>query len=166
MPESSHHAHDAPRVRCLVLTVSDTRTAATDAAGDAVCELLQGAGHHVVARLIVPDEVAAIRGVVEDTITGARADAVLITGGTGIAARDVTPEAVAPLLSRRLPGFGEALRRLSFDTVGAHGLLSRGFAGTAGRTVVFALPGSPRACRMAVQQLVLPLVGHVVGLLG
>ena len=160
---AQHHGGDATTTLVGVLTVSDTRTLATDTAGDAIVAMLGGAGHELIWRQVVPDEVEAIRRALRDAI-GASVHAVVITGGTGVSPRDVTPQAVEPLLTRRIPGFGEQLRALSYAEVGVHGLLSLAFAGVIGTTVVFALPGSPRACDTAMTALVLPMLPHVVGL--
>jgi len=162
----AHHDVDRPRARCLVLVVSDTRTLDTDEAGRLIAERLTGSGHEVVERAVVPDEVRTIRMRVLTAAEDNGVDAIVLTGGTGLARRDVTPEAVLPLVTRHLPGFGEAFRRISFEEAGVHGLLSRAFAGVVGRTVVFALPGSRKACATAMDQLVLAMLPHVVGLAG
>jgi molybdenum cofactor biosynthesis protein B len=160
----THHVPDVPRVRCLVLVVSDTRSLDDDESGVVIAERLTAAGHEVVERALLRDDLKAIRLRVLTAAENGFIDAVILTGGTGIARRDLTPEAVRPLLNRELPGFGETFRRLSFDAIGPHGLLSRAFAGVAGRTVVFGLPGSRRACETAMDQLVLPMLPHAVGL--
>jgi molybdenum cofactor biosynthesis protein B len=163
-PAVKQHQHSAPRaLGCAVVTVSDTRTQATDGGGDLLAELLTGAGHRVVSREIVRDEVEAIRAAAERALASADCRALLLTGGTGTSPRDVTPEAVRPLLERELPGFGELFRMLSFREIGAAAMLSRAFAGSRGAKAVFALPGSPAAIRLALEQLVLPELGHVVG---
>jgi molybdenum cofactor biosynthesis protein B len=161
---SSAHAHRsaAPReLAAVVITVSDTRTHETDTGGALLVELLEGAGHRVVERVIVRDEVAAIRRAVETALARDGVHAVLLTGGTGIAARDVTPEAIDPLLDRRIPGFGELFRVLSYQEIGAAALLSRACAGTARGRVVAALPGSRAAIRLALEKLLLPELPHL-----
>jgi molybdopterin adenylyltransferase len=156
------HRKDAPAsVRCFVLTISDTRAEADDKSGDAIVDLLKGAGHEVVGRGIVRDDPAAVSAVVE--ATKAAADVIITTGGTGITARDSTYEALAALLDKRLDGFGELFRMLSYAEIGAAAMLSRATAGSIGSTAVFSLPGSEHAVRLAMTRLILPEVGHVVG---
>jgi molybdenum cofactor biosynthesis protein B len=155
-------AGDAP-IDVHVLVVSSTRTPKTDESGALLAELVAAAGHRAADRAVVDDDVDAIRAAVR-----ARAEAgvavVLLTGGTGITGRDVTPEAVLPLLRPRLDGFGELFRMLSFQEVGAAAMMSRACAGLVGRTVVFAMPGSKAACRLAAERLILPELRHLVSL--
>ncbi len=162
-PSSAHrHRHHAPRsVPAVVITVSDTRTLEDDTGGALLAELLEGGGHQVLARVIVSDEIEAIRKAVDEAIMRADVRAVLLTGGTGIAARDVTPEAIQPILDRPLPGFGELFRQLSYEEIGSAAMLSRALAGTARGRVLFALPGSRAAIRLALEKLVLPELGHL-----
>lgn len=158
------HRQSAPaRVASLVLTVSDTRTLATDSGGALVEELLSAAGHPVLGREIVPDDARAIARAVE--VATARDDvrAVVATGGTGVAPRDVTPDAVEPLLERVVPGFGELFRVLSYQEIGSAALLSRALAGLRRGRVVFVIPGSRGAVRLAMERLILPEIGHLVG---
>lgn len=162
MSVEQHH-HGALRVaRCAVLTVSDTRTVETDTSGQLMRALLEEAGHQVASHRIVPDEAAVISTEVAAGIADAEVDAVLITGGTGISPRDVTIEAVTPLLEKILPGFGELFRMLSFEEIGPAALLSRAVAGVAGGTAVFASPGSRGAVRLAMSRLILPELGHII----
>jgi molybdenum cofactor biosynthesis protein B len=159
------HRKDAPAsVQCFVLTISDTRTEANDASGDAIVELLEGAGHRVVGRRIVRDDPAAVRDLVRSVMQSSTdtADVILTTGGTGITARDSTYEALAALLDKRLDGFGELFRMLSYAEIGAAAMLSRATAGSIGTTALFSLPGSEHAVRLAMTRLILPEVGHVV----
>ncbi len=158
------HRRQAPAgVSCVVVTVSDTRTEATDEGGLVVIEELERAGHSIRARAMVRDEPDAIRAVIESAIApDAGADAVILTGGTGIAPRDVTYEVVAALLEKRLDGFGELFRLLSYREVGPAAMLSRAVAGVARGCVVAALPGSPAACKLAVARLLGPELGHMV----
>jgi molybdenum cofactor biosynthesis protein B len=158
-----HHASAPKSVGCAVITVSDTRAPDTDGGGDLLAELIAGAGHPVVSREIVRDDIAAIRGAVERALATEACRAVMLTGGTGTSPRDVTPEAVRPLLERELPGFGELFRMLSFQEIGPAAMLSRAFAGSRGGKVVFGLPGSPAAIRLALERLALPELGHLVG---
>jgi molybdenum cofactor biosynthesis protein B len=157
---SLHRKDAAARVRCYVLTISDTRSPATDASGDAIVETLTAAGHDVTGRDIVRDDPAAVRAVVAGR-AGA-VDAVITTGGTGITARDSTFEALSSLLEKRLDGFGELFRMLSYEEIGSAAMLSRACAGTIGRCAVFALPGSEHAVRLGMTKLVVPEIGHVV----
>ena len=159
------HAHraGAPKsVGCAVITVSDTRTLADDTGGALLCALLEGAGHRVAARELVKDDVAAIGAALDAALARRDCAAVLLTGGTGVAPRDVTPEAVAPRLERGLPGFGELFRSLSFAEIGSAALVSRALAGIARGKPVFALPGSRAAIRLALERLILPELPHLV----
>jgi molybdenum cofactor biosynthesis protein B len=137
------------RVRIAVMTVSDTRTLDDDRSGALLVERLTTAGHELVARVIVRDEVGLIRGQLRRWLAEPRVQVVLVTGGTGITARDVTPEALAPLVSKSIPGFGELFRWLSYAEIGASTIQSRAEAAICNKTLVFALPGSPGACATA-----------------
>ena len=151
-------------VRCAVLTVSDTRTTETDKGGQSVQTLLQTADFEVEIQhyMIVKDELTAIQSTVQQWLTG-DIDVILTTGGTGIAPRDVTIEAVTPLLDKEIEGFGELFRYLSFtEDVGTRALLSRAVAGTAKRTLIFCLPGSTGAVKLALNRLILPELTHLV----
>jgi len=157
IPET--HKKDAPAsVRCYVLTISDTRTQENDTSGDAIVELLSGAGHQLAGRRIVKDDPAALRG----ALRSQTADAIITTGGTGITIRDSTYEAISALLDKQLDGFGELFRMLSYAEIGPAAMMSRACAGTLGRVAVFALPGSEHAVRLAMTKLILPELGHVV----
>ncbi len=152
---------------CAVLTVSDTRTAATDRGGDAVAGALEAAGHRVVAREIVADEPTRIDATLRrwlDSGAGGRGgvEVVITTGGTGVAARDTTVEVVERLLDKRLDGFGEIFRMLSFREIGAAAMLSRAVGGLSGRTALFALPGSEAAVRLALGELIVPELPHLL----
>ncbi len=157
------HAHEhlsVEGVGCFLVTVSDTRTPETDESGRLIAEALRRAGHEVKGYAVVPDEPERIRTALEEALGDPGVDAVILNGGTGISPRDVTPEAVLPLLERELPGFGEAFRRLSFEEIGPRALLSRAFAGITRGKLVFALPGSPHGVSLALERLLLPLLGH------
>ena len=155
------HRDDAPQsVACFVVTISDTRTADTDASGDAIVAALEAAGHRVTGRRIVRDEPASVRDVV--VAAASNVQAVITTGGTGITSRDSTFEAIAGLLDKRLDGFGELFRMLSYGEIGSAAMLSRACAGTIGRAAVFSLPGSEPAVRLAMTRLIIPELGHVV----
>jgi molybdenum cofactor biosynthesis protein B len=157
-----HRERGRGPVRCAVLTVSDTRTLETDEGGRLVVELLESAGHTVVRRGIVPDEPDRVRGWLEEALADPQVQAVLTTGGTGIAPRDRTYEVVSGLLEKRLDGFGELFRMLSYQEIGPAAMLSRAVGGVARGKVVLAMPGSPAAVRLAMEKLVLPELGHLV----
>jgi molybdopterin adenylyltransferase len=155
------HRKDAPSsVACFVLTISDTRTPPTDRSGDAIAEALGQAGHQVAGRQIVRDNPDAVREVVSSK--AGIVQAIITTGGTGITSRDSTYEAIAGLLDKRLDGFGELFRMLSYREIGSAAMLTRACAGTIGHTAVFSLPGSEHAVRLAMTDLILPELGHVV----
>ena len=162
MSVTEHRQHSPASVSVHVLTVSDTRTLDTDASGRAIIELLEGAGHRVTGRTLLRDEADEVRDTVAQLASQALVDVVITTGGTGITARDGTYEAVDALLTKRLPGFGELFRALSYQQIGAAAMLSRATAGLVGATVVIVLPGSQHAVRLALEELVLPEIGHLV----
>lgn len=139
-----------------VLTVSDTRSEADDVSGTTAVELLQAAGHRVPARAIVRDEVLQIRERLAAYVADPGVDAVVVTGGTGLSRRDVTPEALAPLVTKAIPGFGELFRWLSFDQIGVSTIQSRAEAARCDDTFVFLLPGSPGAVRLAMERIIVP----------
>jgi molybdenum cofactor biosynthesis protein B len=153
-----------PAPRVAAVTVSDTRTAADDEGGRTLVARLEAAGFTVTLREIVRDEPDAIRAVVTRVCDHDLADAVVTTGGTGVAPRDCTYEAVEALLDKKLDGFGEAFRRLSWDEVGPRAVLSRAIAGTHRGRVIAALPGSPKAVVLAVDRVLGPILGHAVAL--
>lgn len=136
-------------VRIAVLTVSDTRTLADDRSGDTLVERLTSAGHHLADRAIVPDEIVAIQTVLRRWIADDRVDVIILTGGTGFTGRDVTPEAVEPLFDKRMDGFSILFHMQSAAKIGTSTIQSRATAGLAGTTFIFAVPGSPGACRDA-----------------
>jgi len=146
-----------------VVTVSDTRSLETDSGGAKVVELLERGGHPVVARSIVRDEPAEIAAALRELTARDDVRAVIFTGGTGVAPRDVTPDTVAPLLDRVIPGFGELFRLLSYQEIGSAALLSRALAGLASGRVVFVLPGSRGAVALAMERLLLPELAHLAG---
>ncbi|TQV84701.1 molybdenum cofactor biosynthesis protein B [Exilibacterium tricleocarpae] len=136
-------------LNCAVLTVSDTRTETTDKSGALLAEALQEAGHRLAEKHIVKDDVYQIRAVVSRWIADPEVQAIVLTGGTGFAGRDSTPEAVAPLFDKEVVGFGELFRHISIEQIGNATVQSRALAGLANKTVIFALPGSTNACRTA-----------------
>jgi molybdenum cofactor biosynthesis protein B len=137
-----------------VLTVSDTRTAADDTSGDYLCDALGEAGHRLRERAIVRDDKYALRAVASRWIADPGVDGILVTGGTGFTGRDSTPEALLPLLDKRMDGFGELFRAVSFEEIGTSTLQSRAFAGLANATFLFALPGSTSACRTGWERII------------
>jgi molybdenum cofactor biosynthesis protein B len=163
MSSTAHRAAAPTAVRCFVITVSDTRTEATDTGGRAIVDLLAAAGHLVAGRRILRDEPAEVAALVRAQASAADVDVIITTGGTGITRRDSTFEAIDGLLDKRLPGFGELFRMLSFQEIGAAAMLSRACAGTHQGKVVIALPGSENAVRLAMTRLIVPELGHLVG---
>jgi len=159
----TEHKRQAPAaIACYVLTVSDTRTPETDASGRAIRELLEGAGHRTTGHDIVKDDPSQVAARVRERLGDPETHAIITTGGTGISTRDGTFEAVDALLEKRLDGFGELFRMLSFQEIGTAAMLSRATAGTVGRKAIFALPGSENAVRLAMSRLVLPEIAHVI----
>jgi molybdopterin adenylyltransferase len=157
------HKAEAPQsVRCYVLTVSDTRTEENDTSGRAIADLLSAAGHTVAARAIVKDDPASVRATIERQLASSDVHAIITTGGTGITSRDSTFEAVDALLEKRLDGFGELFRMLSFEQIGPAAMMSRASAGLAAGKIVVSLPGSEAAVRLAMERLLLPELGHLV----
>ena len=156
---TADHRREAPAsVAVHIVTVSDTRTLETDSSGRAIAELLGGAGHVVHGRTVLKDEPAGVAAKVTALVADPAVDAVI----TGITSRDSTFEAVDGLLQKRLAGFGELFRMLSYQDIGAAAMLSRATAGLAGRTIVIALPGSEHAVRLGMEKLVLPELAHLV----
>ena len=160
-----HHAKAKRRVGCAVLTISDSRTETTDASGALAKKLLVEAGHEVLHYAIVPDEPSRIRGVIQPLLGEPRVLAIFLTGGTGIAPRDTTFEAVRSLFEKEIDGFGELFRMLSFADIGPAAMLSRACAGIVAGKVLFSMPGSTPAVELAMQKLALPELGHVLHLL-
>jgi molybdenum cofactor biosynthesis protein B len=146
-----------------VVTVSDTRTLETDTGGALVETMLLEAGQPVTGRRVVRDEPDAIRAALDEILEEEAARAVVFTGGTGVAPRDVTPDTVEPLLDRVVPGFGELFRMLSYEDIGSAALLSRALAGLVRGRVVYVIPGSRGAVRLAMEKLILPELGHLAG---
>jgi molybdenum cofactor biosynthesis protein B len=160
---SAEHKTQAPRaVGCYVLTVSDTRTEESDSSGRAIRELLAHAGHTVTGHAIVRDEPERVAALIRSRLSDPSTRVVITTGGTGISGRDTTYEAVNALLEKRLDGFGELFRMLSFHDIGPSAMMSRATAGIVGRTAIFVLPGSLAAVRLAMEKLIVPELGHVV----
>jgi molybdenum cofactor biosynthesis protein B len=165
MAKPSHLEHrDKGRAPagCGIITVSDTRTEETDKSGQLIRELLSGHGHTVKAYHIVPDEPSRIAPLLGTLLATEGVDAVIVNGGTGIARRDVTYDAIQGMLEKTLPGFGEIFRMLSYEEIGSSALLSRATAGIVGTRVVFSVPGSSGAVRLAMEKLILPELGHIL----
>jgi len=157
------HRHASPTTtRCFVLTISDTRTDATDTGGRAIVDLLAKHGHEVLGKTIVPDEPDRIRSTVETQLVDPNVQAVITTGGTGISPRDTTFEIVNCLIEKRIDGFGELFRVLSYEAIGPAAMLSRACAGLAHGTILISLPGSENAIQLAMTKLILPELGHLV----
>jgi molybdenum cofactor biosynthesis protein B len=164
-PDSTplEHKATAPRsIGCWVLTVSDTKAPETDTSGQLIRKLLLDAGHRVVGSTIVRDEPKDVQSVIREACANDAVRAIIVTGGTGITSRDSTYEAIEALLDKRLPGFGELFRMLSFQEVGAAAMLSRAQLGVHARRIVVSLPGSPNACRLALEKLVIPELSHLI----
>ena len=157
-----HRAEAPTSVACAVLTISDTRTREDDRSGQTIREHLDWRGHTVIAYEIVPDDAGAITTLLQSWIQDDRIQAIITNGGTGIAGRDVTYDAITGLLEKRLDGFGEIFRMLSFPEIGAAAMLSRAVAGVSNRTAIFATPGSSNAVRLAMEKLIGPELGHVI----
>jgi molybdopterin adenylyltransferase len=160
---TAQHRQESPdAVAVAVLTVSDTRTEETDTSGQLILTGLRGSGHTVVDYRIVPDDPERIGAIIDGWVADGRIAAILTNGGTGIAARDTTYDAITARLDKRLDGFGELFRMLSFEEIGAAAMLSRAVAGVAGRTLVMSMPGSRNAVGLAMGRLILPELGHLV----
>ena len=166
MTQSSTYIHkkEAPKVvRCQIITISDTRDMESDKSGQIMLELIEASGHKVAGREIVKDEAAQIREAVLRASQDDGVDCVLTNGGTGIAKRDVTIEALSELYEKEIPGFGELFRMLSFqEDIGSAAILSRASAGVIGDTPVFSTPGSSGAVRLAMNKLIIPELGHLL----
>ncbi|MGM9955344.1 MAG: molybdenum cofactor biosynthesis protein B [Peribacillus sp.] len=164
MSVKEHKKATTEPIRCKVITVSDTRNEETDKSGSLMMDLLKSQGHVVTEYEIVKDE----RGAIQEAITAGgksnQVDVILTNGGTGIANRDVTIEAVKELMTKEIPGFGELFRMLSYqEDIGSAAILSRAIAGVTFNKAIFSTPGSSGAVRLAMNKLILPELGHVVG---
>ncbi len=157
------HRRDAARSICVsILTVSDTRTLDNDLGGKLIEDMLLAAGHLVHLREIVADETDQIRSAAARLLASPACEAVLVTGGTGLAARDCTPEAVESLYDAVIPGYGELFRMLSFSEIGSASMLSRASGGRVGKKVILTMPGSPAGVRLAMERLIVPELAHLV----
>jgi molybdenum cofactor biosynthesis protein B len=159
----TEHKSNAPQhVRCAVITVSDTRTRQTDRGGKVLLDLLASAGHKVVQYEITPDDPQTLSALISQLAARPDTEAILITGGTGISRRDQTYETVSSLLTKVLPGYGELFRHLSYEQIGPASMLSRAVGGVMEDTVVLTMPGSPAAVELAMRQVILPELGHLI----
>lgn len=172
MAHKDHHADLPKGLRFLVIVTSDTLLdswargeAAADESGDVAESLALAYGHTLAGRLCLPNQAEAIRSAVLEAAKGGRVDVVVISGGTGLGPKDRTVEAVSPLLEKALPGFGEIFRHISFCEIGTSAMASRALAGTCGEVLVFALPGSPKAVKLAMERLILPESPHLLKML-
>ena len=163
MPADQEHKAQAPRsVHCFIVTVSDTRTEATDTSGRAIAELLTAGGHTVEGRAIVKDDAELVRDTIVRQLANPDVQAIITTGGTGITSRDRTYEAVTAMLQKRLDGFGELFRMLSYQQIGSAAIMSRACAGLSSGRVIVSLPGSEAAVKLAMERLVIPELPHLV----
>jgi len=162
MSVASHRSAAPDTLGCAVLTVSDTRTPETDTSGRAIASMLTDAGHTVVSTEIVRDEPTEIARAIREMLGHDDVQVIVTTGGTGVSRRDTTVEAVEPMFDRPIEGFGELFRMLSYADIGSAAMLSRATAGIISGRVVFLLPGSEAAVRLAVEKLILPEAGHFV----
>ncbi|MCH5374545.1 MAG: MogA/MoaB family molybdenum cofactor biosynthesis protein, partial [Planctomycetes bacterium] len=166
-PETSYRDHertasDASGIGFAVITLSDTRTPETDKSGQLIKELIEAAGHRTDFYQLVPYDPARILGTLHESLERERVQVIVTNGSTGISHRDTVVEVVESLLDKKLDGFGELFRALSFEEIGAAAMLSRAIGGTVGRKVLFSLPGSSNAVRLGMTQLILPQAGHLV----
>lgn len=161
MGVGDHKARAPLSVGCFVLTVSDTRTSDTDTSGRAIRDLLEQAGHIVVASSLVRDDPDHVSAIIRKQLADAHTRVIITTGGTGVTSRDGTFEAVDRLFDKRLTGFGELFRMLSFEEIGSAAMMSRAAAGTVGDKAIFVLPGSENAVRLAMTRLIVPELGHI-----
>ncbi len=158
-----HRQNAVTRISAGIITVSDTRGLETDVSGQEIERLLKQAGHSPACRTVVPDEPALIAVELRRQLSSSEVEAIILNGGTGLASRDGTVEVVRNFLDREIPGFGELFRQLSYQEIGPAAMLSRAVAGIAAGKAVFSLPGSPKAVALAMEKLILPELGHILG---
>jgi molybdenum cofactor biosynthesis protein B len=156
-------AAEAIKARCAVVTLSDTRTEATDTSGKRICELLTAGGHSIVHYCIVTDDMLPFERLLKSLIAREDVDVILSSGGTGVSRRDQASDVVERVIERRLEGFGELFRMLSWEQIGSGAMMSRAVGGVAGGKVVFAMPGSSGAVELAMRKLILPEIRHLLG---
>jgi molybdenum cofactor biosynthesis protein B len=161
------HKAAAPRyARVAVVTLSSSRTPANDKSGDVIENLLKAAGHGVSARILLPDDPVALRETLRGLVSRDDVQAIITTGGTGLAASDVTVETVRPMIEKEMTGFAALFMQLSYAQAGSAAMLSRAMAGIIEGKAIFCLPGSPRACQLATESLIIPEIGHILMLAG
>lgn len=163
---AQHRAGAPQSVKAAVVTLSMTRTLADDQSGAVIKELLQSAGHVVAVHIVIKDDAEAIRGTLQTMAADAELRVIVLNGGTGLAPLDVTIETVTPLFAKELTGFAALFATLSYEQVKSAAMLSRATAGIMGDKAVFCLPGSPKACRLGMEKLVLPEIGHILKQIG
>ena len=159
---NEHKSHVPGSIGCVVITCSDTRTVETDTSGRLIQKLLKDAGHSIAAYHLVKDEPAKIKAKIKAAVADKKVRAIIINGGTGISRRDSTFEAVDAMLEKRLVGFGEIFRYLTYQDIGSPAIMSRATAGIIKGRILFSTPGSENAVRMAMEKLILPELGHLV----
>jgi molybdenum cofactor biosynthesis protein B len=164
---TSHAAHEhkaqAPKLAgCVVITCSDTRTPESDTSGYRIMHMLKDAGHSVLSYQLVKDEPSKIKSAVKKAVANKKVQAIIINGGTGIAKRDSTFEAIEGLLEKKLDGFGEVFRALTYQEIGSPAIMTRATAGTYKGRVIFSTPGSENAVKLAMEKLILPELGHIL----
>lgn len=162
--DHDHHHHDVERVGVAILTVSSSRSLDDDPAGDAIAAAFEADGHEVVTRELVRDSYDRVQGGIDNLAGRGDVDVVVTTGGTGVTPDDVTVEAAEPLFEKELPGFGELFRRRSYEEIGEKVVATRATAGVADGVPVFCLPGSEHAAELGSEDVVVPEIGHLVGL--
>ncbi|HTK88254.1 MAG TPA: MogA/MoaB family molybdenum cofactor biosynthesis protein [Nitrospiraceae bacterium] len=157
-----HKAHAPHCVTCVVITCSDTRTSQTDTSGQLMMRLLKEHGHELAGYHVIKDDPAQIRSVIEEAAAHDAVQAILVNGGTGISKRDSTFEAVDGMLEKRLVGFGEIFRYLTYKDIGSSAIMTRATAGIFRGRIIFSTPGSEGAVRLAMESLILPEIGHII----
>ena len=162
MGTHEHKKHAPRKVAIGIITVSTTRALVDDTSGKWIAETAAAEGHDVLYHQVIPDDVDIIAATVQNVIRNERPQVILMTGGTGITPKDVTIEAVSPLLAKVLTGFAPLFAQLSFKEIGSAAYLSRALAGVIEDTVVFCMPGSLNACKLACRELIFPELGHLV----
>jgi len=162
MSVEEHREKSRKTVKVLVVTVSDTRTKETDISGKIIKEILEKHGHKIVDHIIIENDENIINTFMENEITWFRAEVIIFTGGTGISSKDKTVNLIEKMLDKKLDGFGELFRYLSYKDIGTASVLSRAMAGVAGNSLVICLPGSPDGVTLALEQIILPEIGHMV----
>ncbi len=162
MGHKEHMKHAKENLPCAVITISDSRTEENDVSGTMIMEKLEEAGHEIEEYSIIPDQYERIHEVISNLLEREDIKVIITNGGTGITDKDVTVEAVLPLLDKVLPGFGEIFRFVSYQEIGSAAIMSRAFGGTASGTVILCLPGSTGAVTTAMDKIVIPQLGHMI----